>query len=726
MTRQDQQNKRFQLRKNIKLLSLDVFDTLFHRVCNPDALIELSCKLLALKLGLPPETVVKVRFEAAKKLREQTAGTSPDNDHEYLFDDLVQPMATELNKVLKMGREELCQIVSDSLSLEIQLEKGAIFPNHEMIKLARDTKSSGIDICATSDMYHSRDTIHGLLGAVGADDLFNPEDIFVSAEHSATKYSQRLFKKVAAVKGIDLNQVAHIGDNPKADIGAPAALGIQVFNYDADRHHRRYSEGRNATNDARLLPHVAHTAGLEALDKDNIHDRIASALAPALCYFTIELAETVLADARSSVWFMARDGYLLKRLYDTLNTGNLPPSAYLYVSRKSTSPASSLTYGIREAFLAEWNGENRQVQTMLSPIGLCDEHLSELLRSYGFENAEEELAYVADPRLVALLNDPTVTKAMQDTGNEARQRLNLYLKRTGFTDQTRPAVVDVGWAGQIQEAVQFAMNRSQKFDMKGYYIAVRHLGGLRRLAGVSMKGLLSDCSKPDPWADSILSAVDVFEDACRASHGTVLGYDEVGNPVLADARRQSFQNEQGDNPRIAALQDAIIRYASIWFKTYRLFDAKPETFKQFALDATTFLTRFPTKEQATYFQSLAHGLDFSNDTLTTHSRTRTIDPLKARRMLRTSRWKEATATCLPFSPVLQAVLYLIKARRQSKAVALPIVTRSEINPNTSAIRAAFDPEPAAAEIDIPASSPGHLYNPGFRERLIKKITALLQ
>ncbi len=724
MTFKGKTNTGFQLRRNIKLVSFDVFDTLFHRVCHPDALIELSCKNLASTLNLTPERVANIRFEAARKLRQETAEISKDNDPEYMFSALVKPMTTSLNELVEMDRDTLGRIVSDWLSAEIEMEGRAIFPNREMIEFARETKAAGIDICAISDMYHTKETIQRLLATVGAGDLFEASDIFVSSEHNVTKYSKRLFCKVAVIKGVTFSDIAHIGDNPQADVSAPASLGIQVFNYDADAHHHRYEGGRTAATDLTRVPTVAHEAGLTALDPGNVHDRIASALAPTLCYFTTVLAQHVRRDHRSSVWFMARDGYLLKRLYDAFNDGSQPPSAYLYVSRKSTSPASSLTYGIREAFLAEWNGENRKIGTMLSPLGLSRDQLEALLDRYGFKSDDEEMTYVADPRFVALLNDGYVIAAMKDTGEKARRRLNQYLELSGFSNQATPAVVDVGWAGQIQEALQFAMDKSEKPDVRGYYIAVRHLGGLRRLAGIPMKGLLSDCSQPDHWADSILSSVDLFEDTCRAAHGTVLGYDEVGKPVLADASRRSFQDEQGDNPKIAALQDAILRYAHNWFKTYKLFGSEPEMFRQFAIEATALLVRFPTKEQACYFQGMAHGLDFSNDTLISHNRAWTINPWKVKSMLRNARWKEATATFLPFTGILQLALHHIKARRRVAAVAMPTVIECKAREKSWDDQTSFDSAPLPVKLDVPASSCGKLYRPGRRETLIAKIARL--
>lgn len=452
----------------------------------------------------------------------------------------------------------------------------------------------------------------------------------------------------------------------------------------------------------------AHDFALQGLDHKNIHDRIASAIAPVLCHFIKELQLAVATDKISDVWFMARDGYLLKRLYDLARTEELPASGYLYVSRRSTSAASSTSYGIREAFLAEWNGENRKLRTMLTTAKIANDDLAALAARYGFSSPDEQLETYADPRFVALLNDPGIRCLLSTEMNTARKKLLRYLEQSGFLESARPAVVDVGWAGQIQEAIQLTLeSKAEHPPVLGYYLALRKLGGLRRLAGVACKGLIFDCAKPSHWSESILNAVDIFEDTCRACHGSVVDYDNDGNAILASHNHESFVAEQKDNPKLAALQDAIIRYADRWF-TFR--EVTIEESRIFALDALASLTRMPTKEQALYYLTLGHGLDFGNDTVLSHNVQRSWNPLKIWAVIRSARWKEGTAATLPFPKVLQLILALLKARWALPAIPTPTLGNWEFVKHVKSKRTVTENGPIfTCQVDLPQLTSGRLY-----------------
>lgn len=710
------------LKEDVKLVSFDVFDTLLHRVCHPDALIEESCKRLARSLNRDPSQIIKIRFQAADTLRRASVAADHENDPEYRFHDLARAIVDALDSGAEFDRQQCDDIVKASLDDEIEMEMEAVFPNCDMIEFARSLKENGKAICATSDMYHSSQTILRMLTKVGAGDLFQEDNIFVSGERGVSKASGKLFPVVSQHFRITLQQLAHIGDNRHADIDSPRKFGIRVFDFNADHHHVRYKSFRNLAKET--LATAAHEAGLATLDASNIHHRVASAIAPILCDFTVNLAQQTQHHNRSDVWFLARDGYLLKRLYDLFNDGTFAPSGYLFVSRRSTSPASSPTYSVREAFLAEWNGENRRLSTMMSPIGLSPEEAVEMANRYGFSTLDEPLDNIADPRFVAIINDPLVTTRMHETFASSRANLICYLENSGFLQSTSPAVVDVGWAGQIQEAIQLAMRQSDKSsDIVGYYLALRHLGGLRRLAGVKSVGLLHDCGAPTIRSESIFAAVDIFEDTCRAPHGTVLGYSMTGEPILADESRTSFTVEQKDNSKLAALQEAILAYARNWFTFVKIHNYDAASFHEFALDATTELTRFPTIEQAEYFTSIGHGLDFSNDTVLEHRATRTYNPLQIARSVKHARWKEATATTHPFGAVLQTILYLMKSRR--KPVRAPVPGGHPLHRDDIVAKTSQTARPELifpVEKDCPNPTAGKMYRPGIKGRIISKLT----
>ncbi|MCS4089990.1 hypothetical protein [Rhizobium sp. BK176] len=405
-----------------------------------------------------------------------------------------------------------------------------------------------------------------------------------------------------------------------------------------------------------------HRRALSVLSSDSLWDRLAGDIGPILCHFALSVVEKTKGQDR--VWFMARDGYIPMRLYDLLAAPTSPKSGYLHVSRKSLMSASSRSYGMREAYLAQWNGGDDRLGTLLTPLSSPASELEELVRHHGFSSLAENVDYRTDPRFHALVADSWVRARMESLNKRAVAGLHEYLEKSGFLADANVAVVDVGWAGQIQEALELSLGQvRRKPKIKGLYLALRELGGQRRAAGLDMEGLLSDCGSQRWRAEAVLSAVDIFEDTCRAHHGTVTGYHD-GEPLLA-SDTPSRRSELADEPRLAKLHDAILRYATAFATAVREMGAKADDIRDVAESAALTLVRFPDAELYGFFGTIGHSLDFGVDVaLPTESRASRLNPLAAIKGMRRARWKEGYVTGSVFRLPLQAALTVARLRRR--------------------------------------------------------------
>ncbi|MBY3150862.1 hypothetical protein HFO56_00265 [Rhizobium laguerreae] len=407
---------------------------------------------------------------------------------------------------------------------------------------------------------------------------------------------------------------------------------------------------------------VVHRKALSALTGDSLWDRLAGDIGPILCHFALSLVERT--QDLDRVWFMARDGYIPMRLYDLFSGPASPKSAYLHVSRKSLMSASSRSYGMREAFLAQWNGGDDLLSTLLTPLCFSSDELEELVRRHGFSSLSERVDYRTDARFHALVSDVRVRARMASLNTKARAGLHDYLEKSGFLDDANVAVVDVGWAGQIQEALEMSLDQVQrKPKIKGLYLALRDLGGQRRAAGLDMEGLLFDCARPRWRAEAVLAAVDIFEDTCRAHHGTVTGYHD-GEPIHA-SETPSRRSELSDEPRLAKLHEAILRYAGAFAVAAKDAGATAADIRDVAESAALTLVRFPDTELYEFFSTIGHSLDFGVDVaLPTESRAPLLNPIAAVRGMKSARWKEGYVTGSVFRLPLQAALTVFRLRRR--------------------------------------------------------------
>lgn len=650
--------------------SFDVFDTLLHRTCSPETIILQTCRKIAAALYLEVSVVRSARDRAVSFLRGQTFAAGSDG--EYRFEDLGDRFTLEVVKVTGIDQEIVRLEIGLALSNEIRLEHECVFPDDRMLETVRELSAAGLRVAAVSDMYHSRDTIVSLLQKIGAGDLFSRDNVFVSADYHATKASGKLYGIVLERLGVSPQEVVHIGDSHASDYVSAEDLGIRAVHYDATAHHDRYREDIASHEEGRRLGQAAHEAAMTALDESKLSHRIASAVAPVLCQFSLEVAERSKKLDVDSVWFMARDGYLPMKLYELFDDGTFPLPQYLYVSRKSVGKASSKAYGLREAFMAQWNGESRKLCTLLAPFEFDGDEAASIAARFGFLSVDEEIDYATDPRFHRLLEETAYQERFASDAAVKRASLVCHLQKSGFMSQRHVSVVDVGWAGQIQEALELAISSEQtRPHVTGLYMALRGLGGYRRLAGHDVEGLIYDCSQHDWMAASILNAVDVFEDTCRARHGTVMGYDDNGDPILA-AHTISRLQEMEDEPRLKQLQDAIMIYATRWISYLRMFEVRSSATKSASVRAAARLTRFPSAEEANYFTSMSHGLDAGSTRLLERSAitgTRIIPRIK---LLRAARWKEAAAADYVWGAALQFVFGLKRQLAPVGAVARPL------------------------------------------------------
>ena len=639
--------------------SFDVFDTLLHRTCSPETIILQTCRKIAAALYLEVSIVRSARDRAVSFLRGQTFAAGSDG--EYRFEDLGDRFTLELVKVTGADPEMVRLEIGLALSNEIRLEHECVFPDNRMLETVRELSAAGRRVAAVSDMYHSRDTIVSLLQKIGAGDLFNRDNVFVSADYHATKASGKLYGIVLERLGVLPQEVVHIGDNHASDYVAAEDRGIRAVHYDATAHHDRYRDDLKAQETGRGLGQAAHEAAVSNLDGSKLSHRLAAAVAPVLCQFSLEVAERSKELDVDSVWFMARDGYLPLKLYELFNDGSYPLAQYLYVSRKSVAKASSDSYGLREAFMAQWNGESRKLRTLLAPFELSEDFATDVAARFGFRSLEEEIDYATDPRFHRLLTDGQFQDMFKKDAALKRKSLVRHLEKSGFLSQRHVSVVDVGWAGQIQEALELAIDDVEtKPHISGLYMALRGLGGYRRLAGHDLEGLIYDCSRHDWLASSVFNAVDVFEDTCRAHHGTVLGYDDDGTPVLAVGTASRIE-EMKDEPRLKQLQQAIMLYATGWIAYVRMFGLQSSTTKSAAILAAARLTRFPTAEEANFFTLIGHSLDVGSDSLIERKGISGDKVIPRIGKLRAARWKEAAAADYIWSRGLQ---FLLGVKRQ--------------------------------------------------------------
>lgn len=635
----------------VRHLSVDVFDTLLIRTTAPESVIEATARFVSGRLGVSLERAVAARADAWTKESADAvhAGKDPDAESASLFKRWIG----------LLGQDNVSEVAKAALAFELDCEAACLAPNPQMIAVLELAKATEVEITALSDMYLSPAEVSSLLSAHGMRHLVGK--VVTSGYLGRQKRTGRLFDWFLEWNGTE--GLLHVGDDPAADGTMPAARGIRAISV----FDRKRMLARHRLAAARTAP--AKKAALSALQThvptSVAHDVGFSRLGPVYSGFIHAVAARAAADGVSSVWFLAREGWMLHELYGVVRQSGLvsgaPPSAYLYASRVATMRAQLEEFGDREVGSVHSDTWSRTYRSTLSPLQLDDEALGRVLGGAGI-SPDDNFTTVG---LQTLRSHPAFMEAVRQIGEVERQGLKAYLERTGFPLAGKVAVVDVGWGGQIQENFERALRLlGATTEVIGYYLGTDDRAERRRKdTGLVMHGLVVDKCNNDGSGLGAFSHVQGLELATRAAHGSVKGYDPDGLPRLAPESDTGRQAEAIDDLAISAMQEGILAFATGYARTASVLGVSPSQSVALARDVMDVGSIAPSRAEAEVVTEMKNIANLGGDeTLRLGGAVSLRHPRHAVRVLRTTLWQEGT--CATLVPGIGPLLFL--ALRRSK------------------------------------------------------------
>ena len=306
-------------------VSFDLFDTLLVRnVSSLDDLLSIIDIRLRDK-NINITDFVNIRTRAEKKL---SIGRAPRLDEIYCE---VLNTTGDLNSDAK----ELSII-------EYAVDLDTIEARREMVTLVNEIIKMGKPVYITSDCYYSKTQLQEILKVIGVDKV---TDIIVSCEYDTSK-TGNLFEKLIAIAGT--KNIIHIGDDTVADEESAKRHGIKAFRIYSAIELLELIGGLNLLyNDQSLSDRIRigmFTANLFnspfQFEDDSKYINVNSPFdigylfaAPMVMDFTRWFEEKTIELGIENRWLCARDGFLLRRLYEVMYPD--VRTEYFYTSRIS-------------------------------------------------------------------------------------------------------------------------------------------------------------------------------------------------------------------------------------------------------------------------------------------------------------------------------------------------------------------------------------------------------
>ncbi len=588
--------------KDYDTVSFDLFDTLFiRRVHDPDMLKNPVARFISAKAK---QQGTDWSWQKVQKLRdtfeaEQRAETGLKfDDHEACYPDY---MSQVLSTVFADAYD--VTILNEVTEYELSVENSMLVPRHDLVEWLRTLYGSGKKIYIISDIYLPAICLEKLVEHGGFADCVH--GVISSADTFLAKASGKAFPMIQERFSLVKESWLHIGDNPVSDGFRPAEFGLRALVlHDASeklrkaivKRHINYSAGRPFWR-GRALQQLMQPHEKENIKRPDLYIEGYNFLAPMIGAFVQHIAEQCLDNGITKVFFLSREGWTFKRFWDKsmpilYPEGGLPDTQYLYVSRMALAGASCSYQGLTQdnadiAFLPPGNRDFHDVGRI---FGLDCQALESHLHRHKLQ-LNTTLSHVHDDylpknrlRFNELLEDNEFQADIRDQTRPKNDALIRYFENVGFFDHKNVAIVDIGWLGTIQrflfEAIQ---HREDSPCCHGYLFGATRGIPYPTLSKNNVSGVIYDKHQFDFSSSSVLYARDLFEEACRAPHPTLNGYNltEEGYELEFRETGDSIgKAEKEQDEYFAPLQDGIFdaakRYAAASSVLgYTLADYKP-------------------------------------------------------------------------------------------------------------------------------------------------------
>lgn len=437
--------------------SFDIFDTCIIRSCGSR---EQLWYVLAQNVVGEEADHEKLRdFVRARAKAEQIANEKQHNDAITLVEIYAE---FDVRAYTPFPPDEV-------MKWEIQLDMASWIPVASVKRQIEESRKKG-RVIFVSDMYHSEQCLRqGLerLALIKAD-----ENLYVSCEHRASKYTGQLFRYVQEQEGMAYNQWHHYGDNKHNDYIVPKQLGIQahLLSDTASSEYERladdvsfFSEDKFSTT---CFGNILRSVRLQNTCNDG------GFLSDVMCGTIIPFVVACLNDAQRRglrrLYFASRDAYIMYLVAKEFQN-EYPDieSRYLYLSTKVVYPLI-----IHQGTKDELRAIFRNIATFAP---------KKILDMLGFDAAQQdEIARQMDIQTV-ITWDSSNADRLASLILESREQLLACVKekRTIFLDYLRQqkflaedtnqvGLVDIGWRCSTQNILASLIPH----DIMYYYYGV--------------------------------------------------------------------------------------------------------------------------------------------------------------------------------------------------------------------------------------------------------------
>ena len=483
-----------------KTVSFDIFDTLlFRNLYKPTDIFRIMERRVFEEYDIENFCELRINCEADSRKEE--------NQYETSLDEIYELIGAKTGKNVDKIKDR-----------EVEIELEFIVANPFMKEIFDYAIAKCKKVVLISDMYLSSRIVTKLLNKAG----YKNVPVYVSCEQHANKGSMELYATVQEKEKLDKSSWVHIGDNKQSDYEKAKEFGIEAILYENLRV--KDSIPAPKTIEASIIRGIQNNAIYNG-NKISYWEKFGILYASPIYYGFTNWLYRLTKDS-DNMFFLARDGYIVKRVYDAfcLRDKVHVETKYLYGSRKTFQLPALMQKSKDELMnflvvLPDDYNVKFTVEDVLKEFGLDFSKYREKLKVFGFENEKDIINkknyYEIKKFLKYIFSD--IEKEL-----EGRREIALdYLKQEDCFKYDKINIMDVGWGGSLQEAFGILMDK----DIMGYYFGTIPTNKVGIMS--NSLGYVFDEARPSERYEEIFNMPMMYEFVFSAPHGTTTGFKRV-------------------------------------------------------------------------------------------------------------------------------------------------------------------------------------------------------
>lgn len=529
--------------RSFHTVSFDLFDTLLKRdVASPDKVFDL----------MEAECGEEFPDFARKRKNAERAARACASREEITLSDIYaqyEGISAEERENLKL--------------LELDTERKVLTISKEMVKLFASCVKAGKRVYLITDMYLSREFLEQILASL---EITGYEKLYVSSEICLTKRSGNLFSYIRDQEKLAVSDWIHIGDSFSADYLAPKKLGIAALHIPLQLEHKSlaYSQVRSAVCNKDLYAFINNRISI----KSSCYEQFGYAVfGPFLWGFVHWLEREAQKQKLDKLFFLSRDGFIMKKAFEICNSHSEIDCRYLEVSRRSLR-VPLLWENLDYQTLLDMVTPSRRVSLLsfFDGLGLDIGAYEDRIRELGLNrDSAFDRSTIAKEELLQKLFEELKADAAANAREEYRL-LKAYLEQEQLGG--RFGLVDIGWSGSMQRYI-LTMLRHMKIEaeISGFYVGVAdyYLRNEQYVGALDLSGYLFDFKQKKEEKDYRNPFVGLFEMLFLENSGSVIGYEEKNGRIAAvRGAYEYFSNGRKSEEQmwIEAVQEGALKFCS--------------------------------------------------------------------------------------------------------------------------------------------------------------------